>query len=144
MKRKKVLTIILLVFTICLTGCNDKEKTSNKKNSSDLNKKEVEQKANTNPGIINNQTLDDITIEQTSLIFEEGTSTLTTSIRNNDKDNITINSVKIIFKDAAGNIIVMLDGYIGETIEPGNGKLLTSHVDQDLMHATDVEYELNK
>lgn len=144
MRKRTVSVIVLLIIAVLLGGCGNKKPEETNNNNDLNNQKEVEKKANTNPGIINDQIIDGITIEQTSLTFEEGTSTLIANVKNNSNNDIVVNGVKAKFKDEDGNVIIMLDGYIGSNIGPGEGKLLTIHVSQDLTNATSVEYELNK
>ncbi len=139
---KKILALLTVsVFAISLTtgcGCSKKEE----KPTEDQPKEEV--KVNTNEGVIKDQTVESFEMKQTSLIYENETTVLTTSVTNtSDKDEYLTEFI-IKFEDATGNTLATLKGFVGDKIKAGETKVITSSIGEDLSSATKVTYTVSK
>lgn len=139
---KKILALLTVsVFAISLTtgcGCSKKEE----KPTEDQSKEEV--KVNTNEGVIKDQTIESFEMKQTSLIYENETTVLTTSVTNtSDKDEYLTEFI-IKFEDATGNTLATLKGFVGDKIKAGETKVITSSIGEDLSSATKVTYTVSK
>lgn len=149
MKNKTIKGLLVAGMLVFLTACGTTN-TDNNNNNNNTNTGENQQ-ANTNTGITNEQTVEGIKIEKTSLVYENGTSTLTTQITNTGKTAKYVKSFNVTFKDKDGNVIIKLgEGtefapqYVGQTLEPGASTTLSFGVSQSLMDATTIEYSLNE
>jgi len=132
MKKIGILIIIMLTTMIVETGCGCKKKE----------KEEI--KVNTEEEIIKDQKVEVFEFTNTSLVYENGTSTLETTVTNTSKEKQFLAEFKIHVKDEKGNIIVTLTGFIGDSIEAGSSKKITSTYGADLTKATKIEYEIVK
>jgi hypothetical protein len=136
-------TKIMLIVLVLIIGVLIMLKFINKGDIDDKTPSNGDQiEANTNIGIVREQTLDDLLFGETSLIYDNGESRFMTTIKNNGSINIHVGSINITFKDKDDRKIVSILGYIGADIKPNESRVLTSLVDQDLRHATKVEYDL--
>lgn len=139
-KLQGLLIVGLLVF---LTACGTTN-TDNNNNDNNNNTTGGNQEANTNTGITKEQIIEGLKLEKTALVFENGSSTLTTQVTNTGSAAKYVGGLTITFKDKDGKVIATLDGYLGQTIQPGASTILTSSVSQSLMDATSVTYVLKK
>lgn len=138
MKQIKKLSLLMLVviFLITATGCG--KKTNNEPN------KETPTKVNTNKDVIKDQEVESFKLTNTSLVYQNGTSTLVTTVKNTSKQTQYIKSFNIIVKDKSGAVMVTMLGYIGDQIPAGEVRDITSNVDLDLSSASSVQYTINK
>lgn len=131
---KKVLIIMMVAFTaITLTGCGCKKKET-----------EEDVKANTNNEVIKDQKVEVFTLTNTSLVYENGTSTLETLVTNTSKEKQFLAEFKIHVKNEKGEVIVTLTGFIGDSINGGESRKITSTYGADLTKASKIEYEIVK
>jgi len=139
---KKILALLTVsVFAISLTtgcGCSKKEETP----TEDQPKDEV--KVNTNEGVIKDQTVESFEMKQTSLIYENETTVLTTSVTNTSDKDEYLSEFIITFEDATGNTLATLKGFVGDKIKAGETKVITSSIGEDLSSATKVTYTVSK
>ena len=141
--------MLFAVAAICLvltTACGKKEETPNNGGGNNPSGNEpvvVEPSANTNTNVIAEQDFDGLKINNVSLITEGENSTFTADVVNTTAENIEVKSFNIILKDAAGNEVVRLLGYIGNTIAPNNSSTMTASVAMDLSQVASVEYTRN-
>ena len=131
-KMKKVtIGIIMGVFTIGLiTGCG-------------CSKKEEQQediKINNNEGVIKDQTVEVFELKNTSLIYENGNTTLETVVTNTSSKDEYLAEFKIKVTDASGNEMITLTGFVGEVIKAGESKVINSYCGEDLSTATNITY----
>ena len=131
-KMKKVtIGIIMGVFTIGLiTGCG-------------CSKKEEQQediKINNNEGVIKDQTVEVFELKNTSLIYENGNTTLETVVTNTSSKDEYLEEFKIKVTDASGNEMITLTGFVGEVIKAGESKVINSYCGEDLSTATNITY----
>ena len=121
------ITVILLVLTI--TGCGNKKETIDPK-----------VRVNSNEGVISEKKLDDFTFTNTSLLMENGSSKLTTTVTNKGTEEKTIETFKIILKNKSGKVIKEMTGYVGGTIKPNASKTIITYINIDLTEISDIEY----
>ena len=131
----KIILMSLLALGL-VTGCG-KEKTKEENNKQDT-------VVNTNEGVIKDQEIDGLKMTNTSLIYENGISTLITEVSNNTGVDYNLNEFNIIVKDANGNVITTLKGYVGGTIPNGEARTINTSSDLDLSKATSIEYSVSK
>ena len=130
-KTLKIILISLMGLSL-LTGCGKKEEI------------EPPIKVNTNENVIKDQEVEGLTMTNTSLVYENGTTTLVTEVINNTKEDYTLKRIKIIVKDKEGNIITTLIGTIADTIKPGESRIIDSDTPIDLSEAESIEYSVIK
>ena len=131
MKKIFGLSLVMLSLIFTLTGCgNDKEEPK------------VDDKYNTNEGVIEDKTVGELKLTNSSLLTEENSSTLVTLVTNPTDKNISVRIFNIYVKDKDGNEIVKLQGYVGGEVPAGESREITSSVDMNLSNAHTVEYEI--
>ena len=130
-KTLKIILISLMGLSL-LTGCGKKEE------------QEPPIKVNTNENVIKDQEVEGLTMTNTSLVYENGTTTLVTEVINNTKEDYTLKRIKIIVKDKEGNIITTLIGTIADTIKPGESRIIDTDTPIDLSEAESIEYSVIK
>ena len=138
-KYKKNLLLLLIVsasfISLLTSGCenNVKEDTDTEQPN-----------AVGNEGAIGDKEVDVFKLTKTSLVYENGSSTLVTNVYNTSNEVQYIKSFNIVIKDDKGNIMATLLGYIGEEIPGGDTRQITSSIDIDLSKTTSIEYTVNK
>ena len=130
-KTLKIILISLMGLSL-LTGCGKKEE------------QEPPIKVNTNENVIKDQEVEGLTMTNTSLVYEKGTTTLVTEVTNNTKEDYPVKRIKITVKDKEGNIITTLIGTIADTIKPGESRIIDSDTPIDLSEAESIEYSVIK
>jgi|GEM_PF-800202 len=140
-KLKTMLKMFLIltssVFFLTLTGCGNK-------NTVDIIDENEDIKVNTNNDITKDQNVDVFKLTNTSLVYENGTSTLVTTVQNTSSKTQYIKSFNIIIKDKEGNVLTTMLGYIGEEIFANETREITSSSDLDLSNAKSIDYTINK
>lgn len=130
-KTLKIILISLMGLSL-LTGCGKKEE------------QEPPIKVNTNENVIKDQEVEGLRMTNTSLVYENGTTTLVTEVTNNTKEDYPVKRIKITVKDKEGNIITTLIGTIADTIKPGESRIIDSDTPIDLSEAESIEYSVIK
>lgn len=132
---KKILCLIFSAFLLLsiTTGCG-----CSKKNI----KKDKKIKVNTNEDVIKDQQLEVFTFTNTSLVYEDSTSILTTVVTNTSEKTEYLKEFKINVKDKDGNVIVVLTGFVGDNIEAKSSMVITSSYGEDLTKAASIDYEV--
>lgn len=131
MKSLKLLGVLLVVTVLVVTGCGKKEEQDNTK-------------VNTNTDVIKDQTVDVFKMENTMLVYEDGRTTLETTVTNTSSETAYIKEFKIKALDADGNEIITLTGFVGSEIKAGESKLITSYCGEDLTNAKSINYTVVK
>ena len=132
--KRNLLLVATLLFAFILTtgcGCNKKSEKASKK-----------VKANTNENVVKDQELEVFKFTNTSLVYEDSTSILTTVVTNTSDKTEYLKEFKIIVKDNNGGEIVTLTGFVGDNIEAKGSTVITSSYGQDLTKAASIEYEI--
>lgn len=132
-----VIMFIIMAFIITLTsGCgakiNEQEPNTEKPNTV------------TNEDVVGDKQVDVFKLTKTSLVYENGSSTLITSVYNSSSEKQYIKSFNIELKDDSNKVLTTLIGYIGEEIAAGETRQITSSTDLDLTNASKIEYTINK
>lgn len=134
---KKIVT--MLVIGICtmglVTGCGCSKKEENK---------EEGPKVNTNEDVIKDQTVEVFHFTNTSLIYENGTTKLQTTVKNTSSETAYLKEFKIHVKDANGKDMEVLIGFIGSELKAGESRVIDSYTVVDLTEAVSMEYEVIK
>ncbi len=134
---KKWLALLITLHLFCLitSGC-----TNNKKSDIDTNQPNTVD----NEDVVGDKEVGVFKLTKTSLVYENGSSTLITSVYNTSNETQYIKSFNIVIKDDSDNVMITLLGYIGEEIPSGDTRQITSSSDLDLSKAASVEYTINK
>lgn len=99
--------------------------------------------ADPNSGYLRNQTVDGLSFENANLVYENGVTTFTVETYNESGDTYTLKNININLKDSDNNVTTLI-GYVGESLEKDEGKLITASIDQDLSSSVNLEYVVNK
>ena len=100
--------------------------------------------SSTESGYLSNQTVEGLTFENASLIYENGVTTYTVEVVNDLEEDYNLNNINIIFKDGDGKEIVSLLGYIGDKLSVGESKQIDTSIDQEISNIISIEYKINK
>ena len=134
---KKVLLSITIISVLVLTGCGKDKKPK----TIDIEGEKI--KTNTKEEVIGAKEIDGLRIERASLVYEDGLTTLTTSITNTAEEVIVVDSIKVTYtmENLDSEVLIIA---IGEPLTPGQVVYVTSTTDVDLTNATNVAYEIIK
>ena len=128
----------LLIFTIVrIINRNKTEDVPKKNDYGDIN-------VNTNTGVIEDKKLGDLTFTNTSMIEQDGVTTLETTITNNSKESKYVGSFTIYVKDRSDEVITELVGYVGSELAPSEQRIITSSITDDITSAYKIEYKENE
>lgn len=92
---------------------------------------------------LRNQTVDGLSFENAELVYENGITNFNVEVYNENKDTYSLKNISINLTDEDGNITTLI-GYIGDTLESGEGKIIQASIDQDLSSSVNLEYVINK
>lgn len=132
---KKIM--VLFICTIALCGCDKEDEKVNKKEDNGVN-------VNTKEDIIKDQTVGEFEFTNTSMIEENGITTLTTSIKNNSNETKKVPIFTIVIKDRSGSVIEEMLGYVGGELKAGEVKQVTTSITSKLSDAYSIEYKINE
>ena len=93
--------------------------------------------------ILKDQEVEGLKFTNANLSIEKGISTLSVSVTNTNKETYSLNYIEIVVTDDKDNSNTLI-GYIGETIEPNDTKIITASIDKDITNSTSLEYIINK
>ena len=128
----------LLIFTIVrIINKNKTEDVPKKNDYGDIN-------VNTNTGVIEDKKLGDLTFTNTSMIEQDGVTTLETTITNNSKESKYVGSFTIYVKDRSEEVITELIGYVGSELAPSEKRTITSSITDNITSAYSIEYKENE
>ncbi len=130
-----VLAIVLIIGTLIVVA---------KINGKNTTEKEDKVIINNEKDVIKDQEIDGLKLTNTSLIYENGISKLETTVENNTGSDYNLVEFSIIVKDENDKEIIVLPGYVGETIKNGEIKKINSSTDMDLSKAKKIEYSVKK
>lgn len=139
MKNLKNALMLLLVAVFAVTvavGCEKKPSGENEPGQQE------EVKANTNEEVIKDRTLGVFQFTNTSLVWENGSSLLETTITNTSDEDAKLQGFKIHVYDAQGNEMITMDGFVGDSIGAHESRTMDSYHYEDLTSAARVEYEV--
>jgi hypothetical protein len=69
---------------------------------------------------------------------------LTVHVKNVNKKKYNLKNIDVTFKDISGKKIVTLYGYIGNSLDIDEEKIMTVGTDLDLSKASSIEYDVKK
>ena len=93
--------------------------------------------------ILKDQEVEGLTFTNADLSVEKGISTLTVSVTNTNKETYSLNYIEIVVRDEKDNSDTLI-GYIGETIDPNETKIITASIDKDITESKSLDYIINK
>jgi hypothetical protein len=93
--------------------------------------------------ILKDQEVEGLTFTNADLNVDKGISTLSVSVTNTNKEAYSLNYIEIVVKDEKDNSDTLI-GYIGETIESNETKVITASIDKDITESKSLEYVINK
>lgn len=131
MKIIKIMTILILSLNM-ITGCKKKEEQLDNI------------KVNLNDGIIKEQQVEVFQFKNTSLIYENGMTSLETSVTNTSNKEEYLKEFNIQILNRNGNEIITLIGFIGDNIKPGETKIINSYCGEDLSTGTNIIYTIKR
>lgn len=99
--------------------------------------------ADPNTGYLRNQAVDNLSFENAELVYENGITTFTVEVYNESGDIYSLKNISINLTDENDNVTTLI-GYIGETLDKDESKLITASIDQDLSSSVSLEYVVNK
>jgi len=141
----KKLLALSLVGLLVFTGCGKEEKENNNggtQTGQGTQQQEQQPQVNTNQGVVEDKVLGEFTFSNTSMIYENGSTTLETTVTNTSAQTSYLKEFNIYAKDAEGNVLVTLVGFVGDNIPAGESKVITSGVSMDLTNAASISYEV--
>ena len=139
MKNVKNISLLLLVALFAVTaavGCEKKNKSNDPENPA------TEVQANTKEEVVGDKTLGVFQFTNTSLIWQNGTTALETTVTNTSDSDATLKEFLIHVKDANGNEITTLPGFIGDVLKAHETKTINSYHYANLTNAASIEYEV--
>ncbi len=95
-----------------------------------------------NTGYLRNQTVEGLSMEDASLEYKDGVSTFTANVFNESGDVFNLKTIEVILESKSKT--TTLTGYIGETLEKEEGRVLRISIDQDLSDSEKLTYKINK
>ena len=93
--------------------------------------------------ILKDQEVEGLTFTNADLSVEKGISTLTVSVTNTNSKTYSLNYIEIVVRDEKDNSDTLI-GYIGETIDPNETKIITASIDKDITESKSLDYIINK
>lgn len=142
-----IVGIIILVIVVAVIAINNNKNNANvngNTNTEDVGKNYTETedgtKVNTSEDVAKDKVVSDVLLEQSKIVFENGTSKLTSKVTNNEvaKDNLRF-KVKFIAND--NSVMAESVGFAGK-IKANEVKYIDSYITIDVSNAKDVVYEL--
>lgn len=92
---------------------------------------------------LKNQIVDGLSFENASLNVENGISKYTVEVVNDNNTDYSLKTINVVFKDSEGKEITLL-GYIGETLEVNDKKVLDVSIDEEIEDIATITYSINK
>ena len=136
---KKVLFMVLACTLVLTTACGKKDEETN-------NKPAIEgEVANTNSEVIKDVTIDGLTIQNVTVIYDSktGDTIYSADVVNTTDEEIYVKSFDMKFMDVYGNEITTLSGYVLKSLGPGEQATMTAGTGLNLSDATSIEYTRN-
>lgn len=93
--------------------------------------------------LLRNQIVEGISFENAKLDIDNGITTLTVDVINNNQNIFNLNYISIIVEDDNHDSDVLI-GYIGNSININEKKVLTARIDKDLSNAVNITYSIIK
>ena len=145
-----VFLMVILIFVVIFLVNNLSNRDN--KNSANSEKKVV----NEQQGVVEDKEYDGLKFTSTSLVYEDGMSTLVTTVTNPTDSDYYLDEFHIFVKDEDGNNVInyqnnngetvnYLVGYVGDSIPAGESMDITTSIDFDISsYAHNISYEAVK
>ncbi len=133
--------IIIVVMAVNILGKgNNANNTNNAGNTTNYTTTTEGNKVNTSTEVSSDKTVSNMLLEQSKIIYTNGTSQLTSKVTNDSvaKDNLRF-TVKFMAND--GSVIAEAVGYVGK-IEANETKFIDSYITTDVSNSKNVVYEV--
>lgn len=140
---KKIIALFLACGLIFATGCGKKTNDNKKPDDNNGNTIITEPSANTEDGVVGEQTIDGLKFTNVTLISEGESTVYTADVVNTTDTAIDVKSFNIIFRDKDGKEIVTILVFVGSNIAPNESVPVSSSVDMSLLNAKSAEYVRN-
>ena len=95
-----------------------------------------------NSGYLRNQTVDGLSFENAALEYKDGVTTFEAKVYNESGSEYTLKTINVILDSSSRT--TTLTGYIGESLESEEGKILRISIDDDLSDSSKLTYKINK
>lgn len=95
-----------------------------------------------NSGYLRNQTVDGLSFENATLEYKDGVTTFEAKVYNESGSEYTLKTINVILDSSSKT--TTLTGYIGESLENEEGKILRISIDDDLSDSNKLTYKINK
>lgn len=141
LKVKNVIIVLVAVILIVVGGVFLVNKMNDKKPKKSVNYvTQGQNKINTSENVAKDKKVQNILLEKSEIIYENGTSKLTSKVTNNSeaKDNLRF-KVKFIAND--GTVIAESIGFVGQ-IKSKETKYIYSYITIDVSNANDIIYQI--
>lgn len=136
MKKKLLVSLIVLTSLALITGCGCKNKKEEKMIAPDFS-------INTN--IASEAEVDGLKIADITLIVnKDGLSEYSAVVTNTTNEVYKLDLLLLTFKDKDNNIIETAFGIIGSSILPSESRNLTFTTNKNLLDAYSIEYKVQK
>lgn len=141
---KNVLTIALIGIFLLNTGCGCTKKETKEEvlEKKDTFIEDQVSNVNKNSEVIDDKEKNGFKFTNTSLIYENGMSTLVTEVTNEGSESKYLGTFNIYAKDKDGNTIVTLSGLVDDELAPGESKTITASISINISNAYSIEYDV--
>lgn len=99
--------------------------------------------SSTDSDYLSDQTVEGLSFEKADLEVENGVSKYTVEVTNDLDEDFSLKNISIVFTNTSGSETTLL-GYIGETLEVGETKLIDSSIDTEITDIVSIKYVINK
>ena len=140
---KKILIAIIAVIVVIIVVVAVVLRTRDN-NKKDVVENEDGTTAITEQGVIKDESYGGLNFSNTTLIKDGNMYTLSMDVTNSTDETIDLEQVGIDMKNDKGNVLITLNGYIGEPMAAGETRTITSSTETDLSKVTSktiVEYK---
>lgn len=139
---KNVLAILLIGVFLLNTGCGCTKKQTKVEEKKDTFVEDQVSNINKSSEVIDDKEKNGFKFTNTSLVYENGISTLVTEVTNISSETKYLGTFNIYAKDKDGNIIVTLAGLVDDKLEPNTSKTITASVSINISDAYSIEYDV--
>ena len=99
--------------------------------------------ASTETTILRDRVLDNLSFQNATLEYANNTSTFKVEVTNNNSEVYNLKYIEIVLKDE-NDITTKLIGYIGESINKDETRLITASIDKDITNSISLDYSIVK
>lgn len=138
--KKLLLCLLSLGFVVGLTaGCGKKDDTDDTK-TPEVEENEV--LSNDNEGVTKSQVVGNLEFHGATLVWKDNQSEFSVLIKNNSDVSVSLEMVTVRCENENGSEVIQLPFYVGDSIEAGAERLVSTKTNMNLMNVTSVEYSV--